>query len=144
MVDMGNTTVHPLAHLGVASLPVEPVDVQTIATWLASAWAGLDGDAARDVIREDAPGLGSDDCPHLSLVERTYTPDQERAYGAWGCEREVHWEMRGRRGEPVDVADLCRRTAEFCVAFARRNGRIALALRGPRAARSTWRAFAIN
>jgi len=122
------------------TIDLQPANVETIAAWLATAWGTIGGKDAAERIRENGRGLGSDDCPHLSLVEKTHTASAERAYGPWGCSREVRWEMRGKPGDPVDVADLCRHTAEFCVKFGAQNGRFALSLRAPMGA-SEWKAF---
>lgn len=106
-----------------------------IATWILPAFAGVTLDDALPVDsrgrRRAAQyvGLGTDDLPHLSLTERTYTPDQERVYGEWGCERAVVWEI-GKRGEPLHANRTSMRAAEFVAAFVRRNGRVRLSIRG--------------
>lgn len=97
-----------------------------IAAWILPAFAGVDID---DVLTAMRDGLGSDDCPYLSLTERTYTAAFARAYGDWGCEREINWEF-GKRGEAFDAARTAMRAAEFVLAFVRRNGRVRLSIRG--------------
>jgi len=123
---------HPVKE---GTIEVQPLDIDSIAAWLETAWTGISPADAAIRIR-----VGSDDCPHLSMTEKTRSATECAVYGPWGCHREVFWEMRGRPGEPVDIGALCRRTAEFCVRFARSNGRIALALRAPGKV-AEWRAY---
>lgn len=87
-----------------------------IAAWLLPAFERVDLD---DMMTERRHGA-TDDVPHLSLTERTYTAAQERAYGEWGCERSVVWEI-GKPGEPFSAERAAHRAAEFVAAFVRRN-----------------------
>lgn len=97
-----------------------------IAAWLLPAFARVD---LNDALTNHRDSLGTDDMPHLALIERNYTPAFEAAYGAWGAEREVQWDL-GRRGDPFDAARVAQRAAEFVDAFVRRNGRVKLVVRG--------------
>lgn len=99
--------------------------VAEIAAWLLPAFERVDLD---DMVTASRHGA-TDDAPHLSLTERTYTAAQERAYGEWGCERSVNWEI-GKPGEPFSAGLAARRAAEFVASFVRRNGRVKLVLRG--------------
>lgn len=98
---------------------------EQIAAWLEPA---LRGCTPENAAVDAADELGSDDWPRLHLTERTYTEAHRRAYGEWGAEREVRWEL-GRRDEPFSSAAIAMRTAKFVEAFVRRNGRVQLTLR---------------
>lgn len=98
--------------------------VAELAAWIEPYWARV---SLEDAILDAR--LGTDDAPHLSLIERTYTPEYERVYGEWGSHRSVAWEL-GRRGTPIDVAAIARRAAQYVAAFVARNGRVRLVLSG--------------
>ena len=91
-------------------------------------WLGVD---ASDLEMHERDSLGSDDVPHASLTESHHAfnhvsvADFERAYGPWGCHRELHWDQGPQRERPasgLDVKRICDRMVAYLQEFNRRNG----------------------
>ncbi len=102
-------------------------NINQIVEWIRPAFARCD---AADLAAATADELGTDDAPTLTLTERTYTEEQHRGYGEWGCVREVRWNDARRADGTLDADAIARAAAEYVVAFVRSNGRVRLALQG--------------